>query len=146
LSLVWAQGGVEAIPPQTKKREEHPVQTVKDAMTKGAITCRLDTSLEQAAREMRDGGVGSLIAVEQGAIRGIITDRDIVTRAIADGARLSETTVNDVCTHEVATIKPHESVEQAAALAHSRHVRRLPVVEDGSPIGVISLHDMGAAA
>jgi CBS domain-containing protein len=114
-------------------------------MTTGAITCELDASIQQAAREMRDRKVGSLIACDHGEIKGIITDRDIVTRAIADGASPTDAKVADVCTTEVATIGPSESVERAIEFAHERHVRRLPVVENGQPIGVLSLHDLAVA-
>ena len=122
------------------------MQMVKDAMTSGAVTCTLDTSLEQAAKHMRDGGVGSLIACEDGAIKGIVTDRDIVVRAIADGAEPSQATVGDVCTHDVATIGPAEPLDRAIELARSRHVRRLPVIESGKPIVVISLRDLAPTA
>ena len=120
--------------------------TVKEAMTQGAVTCSLDTSLEDAARQMRDSGVGSLIACEHGALKGIITDRDIVVRAIAEGAAPREATVGDVCTHDVATIGPADPVDRAIELAGKRHVRRLPVVENGEPIGVVSMRDLAGAA
>jgi len=122
------------------------MRTVREAMTAGAITCEMDSSIQQAAKEMRDHKVGSLIACEHGHIKGIVTDRDIVTRAIADGASPMDAKVSDVCTSEVATIGPSESVEHALEIAHERHVRRLPVVEDGQPIGVLSLHDLAVAS
>jgi len=118
------------------------MQTVKEVMTEGAITCSLDTSLEEAAKEMREGDVGSLIDVEHGKIKGIVTGRDIVVRAVADGASPGDATVADVCSGAVTTIEPGATVDEAIKLAHDHHVRRLPVVEDGHPVGVFSLRDL----
>lgn len=118
------------------------MDTVKEVMTEGALTCALDTSLEEAAREMRDGNVGSLICTEHGSIKGIVTDRDIVVRAVAEGASPREATVGDCCSGAVTTIAPGASVDEAIKLAHDHHVRRLPVVDDGEPVGVFSLRDL----
>lgn len=118
------------------------MQTVREVMTNEPKTCPMNSTIEQAARTMRDSNIGSLIAVENGDVKGIVTDRDIVVRAIADGGNPDEVLVADVCSGALTTINADASVDDALALATSHQVRRLPVLEDGHPIGLFSLRDL----
>lgn len=118
------------------------MQTVREVMTSEPKTCPINCTIEQAARTMRDSNIGSLIAVENGDVKGIVTDRDIVVRAIADGGNPDEVLVADVCSGSLTTIAPDASVDDAVALAASHQIRRLPVLEDGHAVGLFSLRDL----
>lgn len=115
---------------------------VRDVMTPEPITVMSTTSLEQAARRMRDAGIGNVIILDGEQITGILTDRDIVVRAVAEGWDPGSTPVGEVASRELTTVSPDDSVEAAVNLMRERSVRRLPVVEGGRPVGILSLGDL----
>ena len=116
--------------------------SIRDVMTPEPVTVAATTTLEQAARHMRDAGIGNVIVREGEQITGILTDRDIVVRAVAEGWDPSQTPVGDVASRELTTISPDEPVDAAVALMRERSIRRLPVVESGRPVGIVSLGDL----
>src|SRR5918996_5473268 len=105
--------------------------TVEEIMTRDPRTLDIGDSLVDAAREMRNGDIGNVIVTDGGRVVGIVTDRDIVVRAIAEGREPQSTTVGDVCSSDPRTLEPEESVEVAAQAMSENSVRRLPVVRDG---------------
>ena len=117
---------------------------VRDIMTsEGLATASLDTTLEEIAGMMRDENVGAIpVLDEDEALAGIITDRDIVVRAIAEGQDPAETTAEDILSEELHTIHQDADIEDAADLMARHKIRRLPVVEEGMIIGMISLGDI----
>jgi CBS domain-containing protein len=117
-------------------------QTVEDIMTRDPRTVEVSDSLVDAAREMRDGDIGNVIVTDGGQVAGIVTDRDIVIRAIAEGREAQSTTVGDVCSSGPRTLAPGDSVDAAVAAMGENGIRRLPVVSDGELIGVLSLGDV----
>ncbi len=117
-------------------------QQVKDVMTEGPITLDRDASLVEAARLMRDRGIGDVIVVEGEDAEGIVTDRDIVIRAIAEGANPNTTRLGQVVTSDLTSVAPEDSVERAIELMREKTVRRLPVLDGGKPVGVVSLGDL----
>jgi CBS domain-containing protein len=117
-------------------------QTVEEIMTRDPRTVEIGDSLADAAREMRDGDIGNVIVTDGGQVAGIVTDRDIVVRAIAEGREPQSTTVGDVFSSGPRTLDPGESVEVAAEAMGENGIRRLPVVSDGELVGVISLGDL----
>jgi CBS domain-containing protein len=116
--------------------------SIRDVMTPEPVTVTTTTSLEHAARHMRDAGIGNVIVLEGELITGILTDRDIVVRAVAEGWDPSRTPVGDVASRELTTITPDETIDAAVALMRDRSIRRLPVVESGRPVGIVSLGDL----
>jgi CBS domain-containing protein len=116
-------------------------QTVEEIMTRSTQTVDVGDSIQDAARAMRDSDIGDVIVTDGGQVAGIVTDRDIVVRAIADG-RDASTTISDVCTTGVETIEPAASVDDALQKMREHDIRRLPVVQDGSPVGIVSLGDL----
>ena len=116
--------------------------TVEEIMTHEPRTVDIGVSLVDAAREMRDGDIGDVIVTDGGRVAGILTDRDIVVRAIAEGRDLQTTTVGDVCSSGPRTLEPGESVEAATQVMDEHSIRRLPVVRDGELVGVLSLGDL----
>ena len=116
--------------------------SIRDVMTPAPVTVSSSTSLEQAAREMRDANIGDVIVLDGEQITGILTDRDIVVRAVAGGRNPAQTRVGEIASRELTTIDPDESVDSAVGLMRERSIRRLPVVEDGRPVGIVSLGDL----
>jgi CBS domain-containing protein len=116
--------------------------TVEQIMTRDPRTVDATGTIADAARTMRDGDIGDVVVVDGGEVSGIVTDRDIVIRAVADGRDPESTKVADVCTTGVETIEPGASVDDAVRLMRDNDVRRLPVTENGRPVGIISLGDL----
>jgi CBS domain-containing protein len=118
------------------------VQQVKEIMTERPITLDKDASLADAARLMRDRGIGDVIVVEGEAAEGIVTDRDIVIRGVAEGADPNTTRLGEVVSGDLTSVAPDDAVERAIELMREKAVRRLPVLEGGKPVGVLSLGDL----
>jgi CBS domain-containing protein len=117
---------------------------VRDIMTsEGLATATLDTTLAEIAERMRDENVGAIPVVDDDdKLTGIITDRDIVVRAIAEGEDPNECTAEEILSEQLHTIDPEAEIEEAADLMARHQIRRLPVVEDEIVIGMISLGDL----
>ena len=117
-------------------------QKIREIMTRQPITLEDTATLMEAARTMRDANIGDVIVVRDGVICGVVTDRDIVIRAIAEGRDPKTAKLRDISTTEVATVAPDESVDNVINLMREKAVRRVPVVEAGRPVGVISIGDL----
>jgi CBS domain-containing protein len=117
-------------------------QTVQDLMIGDVVVVPSTTTLAEAAQQMRDRNIGDVIVQDAPGVEGILTDRDIVVRAAAEGLSPDEVTVGDICTTGLASVRPGDPIERAASLMRERAVRRLPVIEDGRIVGVISLGDL----
>ncbi|MEV4068427.1 CBS domain-containing protein [Nonomuraea fuscirosea] len=116
-------------------------KTVADVMTSHPATVEADQPVSVAASLMRDHDTGALIVNDKGRMKGIVTDRDITVRVVAD-ERGPDTPVREACSASVEAIGPDTSIEQAVRLMRTHAVRRLPVVEDGRAVGVVSLGDL----
>lgn len=114
----------------------------REIMTKNVRTATLDMSLREVAAIMRGGDMGAVPVVDEGKLIGIVTDRDIVVRCIADG-RDADTTVNDAMTAELFTVGPDDFVFEAIRLMGDKQVRRIPVIDDnGKLAGIIAMADV----
>ena len=115
---------------------------VSDVMTPNPRTVTLSDTIQAVAKIMRDEDTGAVPVVEDGShVVGMITDRDIVIRAVADGDM--ECTVDDIVTDDVVFATPNMSTAEAAELMSEHQVRRLPVVdEDENIVGIVSLGDL----
>ena len=116
-------------------------RSVNEVMTHDPQTVDAGDALSEAARVMREADVGSVVVVDGGEVAGIVTDRDIVVRAVADG-REPSTPVREACSPNVVTLSPDQDLDEAARLMREQDVRRLPVVQDGRPAGILSLGDL----
>jgi CBS domain-containing protein len=116
--------------------------TIREVMTKDPVCMPADTSICDAARMMRDRDIGDVIMLESNRIAGIVTDRDIVVRAMAEGRDPNTATIGEIATRDVTTISPDDSFDAAVKLMRERNIRRLPVVENGKPAGIVCLGDM----
>ena len=119
------------------------MSTAREIMTQGAQVLREDQSLLEAATMMRDHGVGALPVVSaDGGVTGIITDRDIVVNAVAEGQDLGSTTVGSMAHGIVSTVSPDEDVDRIVDTMGDQQIKRLPVVEGDQVIGMISESDL----
>jgi len=118
------------------------VQKVREVMTGSPATLSTDASLVDAARLMRDRGIGDVIVTEGDAAEGIVTDRDIVVRAVAEGSDPNTMRVGQVVSGDLTSVAPDDPVERAIQLMREKAIRRLPVVEGGKPVGVVSIGDL----
>ncbi|NUR85628.1 MAG: CBS domain-containing protein [Nonomuraea sp.] len=116
-------------------------QTVADVMTSHPATVEGDQPVSVAASLMRDNDAGAVIVNDNGRMKGIVTDRDITIRVVADD-RGPDTPVSEACSPSVEAVGPDTSIDQAVQIMRSHAVRRLPVVEDGRPVGIVSLGDL----
>lgn len=123
-------------------RFESPNRTVNEIMTHDLRTVDPDATLVDAAREMREGDVGPVLIVEGDELRGIITDRDIVVRAIAAGRDPSMTLVSHIATDGVVAIEADQPIDAAAELMRSNDIRRLAVTQGGRPVGILAIGDL----
>ena len=114
---------------------------VSEIMTPNPRTLELSDTIQDAARIMRDEDTGAVPVCEDGRVVGMVTDRDIVIRAIADADY--EATMDDIITDDVVTITADMSTTAAAELMGEHQIRRLPVVDaDENIIGIVSLGDL----
>ena len=114
---------------------------IREVMTPNPRTLSPDDSIQSAARLMRDSDTGVVPVVENGRPVGLITDRDIVVRAIADGAQ-ADRPIRAILTGDVITASPEMSTREAAELMSEHQVRRLPVVEGERLVGIVSIGDL----
>ncbi|GAA3261362.1 CBS domain-containing protein [Nonomuraea helvata] len=116
-------------------------KTVADVMTSHPATVEADQPVSVAAALMRDNDAGAVIVNDNGRMQGIITDRDITVRVVA-ADKAPGTPVREACSPYVEAVGPDTSIDQAVQLMRSHAVRRLPVVEDGRAVGIVSLGDL----
>lgn len=119
------------------------VRTVREVMSAALETVTPDTSLADAAKVMDRADIGDVLIVDgTDQLRGIVTDRDIAIRAVAEGRDPNTTTVEEIMTPTVEAISSSATVREAIETMRRHDIRRLPVVDGGSPIGVVSLGDL----
>ena len=118
------------------------VQRIRDVMTPNPISMPATATALDAAKAMRDSNVGDIIVLEGNRICGIVTDRDIVVRGLGVGRNPVQTRLGEICTRALTTVTPTDEVSNAIDLMRGKAIRRLPVVEDGRPVGILSLGDL----
>jgi CBS domain-containing protein len=116
--------------------------SVRDAMTENPRSIGASASVVEAARLMRDEHIGSLPITDDEELVGMITDRDITTRVVAEAADPKVTSVGDVVSRDLISVEPDEDLEEAVQLMASHQVRRLPVVENGRLVGIVAQADV----
>jgi CBS domain-containing protein len=113
---------------------------IRDVMTSNPRTVSPEDTIQNAARIMRDEDTGVVPVVQNGRPVGILTDRDIVVRAVADGEL--NRSVRDIVSGDIVTARPDMSTKEAAQLMSEHQVRRLPVVENDRLVGIVSIGDL----
>jgi len=117
------------------------VNRVRDAMTGDPRSIGPSASVVEAARLMRNEHIGSLPITDGDTLVGMITDRDITTRVVAEAADLATTTVGDVYSQDLISVEPDKDLAEALGLMARHQVRRLPVVQDGRLVGIVAQAD-----
>ena len=121
-------------------------QTLRDLMTPEPIVLDADATAADAARAMRSRDVGDVLVRHEGTLCGIVTDRDLVVRCLAQDPKGAATTrLGDICSKQVASLAPDVAVEEAVRVMEEKAIRRIPVVEGGIPVGIVSLGDLALA-
>lgn len=118
------------------------VQHLLDAKGDEIISIAPDASVFDAIKLMADKGVGSLVVMQGGDIKGIVTERDYARKVIIKGRSSETTSVGEIMTADVITTTTDQTVNQCMALMTEKRVRHLPVVADGAAIGMISMRDL----
>jgi predicted transcriptional regulator len=118
---------------------------INEIMTKSMVLANANDSLRDTAQMMRDNDIGALPVMSDSALKGIITDRDIVIRAVAEGLNPSDTPVSRVMSSQVLTCDADDDVRDAISLMKEKKVRRLVILDrSGNPAGMLSLGDIAA--
>jgi CBS domain-containing protein len=120
-------------------------QTVRDVMSPAPREISADDTIERAAQVMRDEDIGDVLVMDGDRLLGILTDRDIVVRALAEDLDPETTPVDAIFSGDLVTITPDTIADDAARVMRERAVRRLPVVENGQVLGVVSIGDLAKA-
>jgi CBS domain-containing protein len=116
--------------------------SVREVMTANPICLAANTSISEAARIMRENDIGDVIVEKDGKLCGIVTDRDIVVRAIAENKDVKTTNLESICSRSLTSLTPDQTDDDAVTLMKEKALRRLPVVENGKAIGIVSLGDL----
>lgn len=118
---------------------------VKDIMAIGALTVPKDQTVEAVAKLMRDQSVGMLLVGDETNLDGVVSDRDLLIRCIAEGDSPADSKVGAYMSTEITTTSPEDDPLAAASMMRMRRIHRMPVVENGRVIGVVSLTDIAQA-
>jgi CBS domain-containing protein len=121
-------------------------KSVREAMTASVSSVSPSQSLADAAEVMKGEDVGSVPVVEEGRLAGIVTDRDIVTRAVAERRNPQAVKVEEIASHDLVTVESEQDLDDALALMARHKVRRLPVLEGGRLVGMLAQADIALGA
>jgi CBS domain-containing protein len=115
---------------------------MRDIMSPAPVCMAAGESVSAAARAMKEHGTSTVLVLSGGRLSGLVTDRDIMVRVLAEDHDPLTTRVGDICTGDLATLGPDDEVEQAIALVRERAVRRIPVLADGTAVGMVYVGDL----
>jgi CBS domain-containing protein len=115
---------------------------VREIMSAAPACMAASESVSAAAKAMKERGIGTVLVLSGGRLAGLVTDRDIAIRVLAENRDPLTTRLDDICSSELAVLSPDDAVETAIRIVRDRAVRRLPVMADGTPVGVVSIGDL----
>jgi CBS domain-containing protein len=119
------------------------MQTVQDVMTTSVVFLPSETTLAEAARTMREQDIGDVVVADGPTLTGLVTDRDIVVRAVAERFDPASTTIGEIVSRDLVTVRPDDSVQSAALLMRDNAVRRVVVYDDEKGlVGIVSIGDL----
>jgi CBS domain-containing protein len=117
-------------------------ETVEDVMTPDPVALPETASVVDAARKLREAGIGNVVVLNGDVVSGIVTDRDIVVRTVAEGRDPRSTTLSEISSRDLTTLARGDQLSRAVRLMRERAIRRLPVVKDGRPVGILTIGDL----
>jgi CBS domain-containing protein len=118
------------------------MQTVREVMTTNVVYLPSETTLAEAARTMREQDIGDVVIADGTKPAGLVTDRDIVVRAVAERFDPASTTIGEIMSHDLVTVQPNDTVQSAALLMRDHAVRRVLVCDDDQLVGILSIGDL----
>jgi CBS domain-containing protein len=119
------------------------ITRVQDVMTTNVTCLQVETTLDKAAATMRDQGIGDVVVADGDQVVGLVTDRDMVVRAVADGRDPVSTTLGSVVSKDLVAVRPQDTAQEAALLMRDRAVRRVLVLDDERGlVGILSIGDL----
>jgi CBS domain-containing protein len=118
------------------------MRKVRDIMSAAPVCMSPGESVSAAARAMKQHGIGTVLVLTDGRLIGLVTDRDITVRVLAEDRDPRTTRVGDIRSSELVVVGPDDDLAQAARLVRDRAVRRIPVLRNGTPVGVLSVGDL----
>jgi len=116
--------------------------SIKEVMTSQVKTCEPDATVMEVAKVMAQEDVGPVPIVEEGRLTGIVTDRDIVVRVVAEGRDPSSTTVGEIASRDLVTVSPDDDLDAALEQLAQNQVRRIPVVDGDRLVGIVAQADI----
>ena len=120
--------------------------SIREVMTKDPVTIEESASVVEAARAMAEADIGpTLITGGGGELRGILTDRDIAVRVVAEGQDPNSVKAIDIATTDIATLSPEDEAGDAVRLMKEKNIRRVAIVENNQPVGIVSIGDLAVA-
>jgi CBS domain-containing protein len=111
-------------------------------MTPDPVTLPSTATLTEAAKKMAEWEIGDVVVLDGDSVCGVVTDRDIVVRAVAEGKDPASSTLADVCSRDLVSLSPGDTADQAVELMRTHAVRRIPIIENGTAVGIVSLGDL----
>ena len=118
-------------------------QTVRDVMTTNVVHLPGETTLAEAARTMRERDIGDVVVADGTTLTGLVTDRDIVVRAVAERFDPASTTIGEIVGHDLVTVRPDDSIHSVALLMRDHAVRRVLVCDEAQGlVGIVSIGDL----
>jgi len=118
------------------------MRKMRDIMSPAPVCMTPGESVSAAARAMKQHGIGTVLLLDEGRLTGLVTDRDITVRVLAENRDPQATRIGDICSREMVILAPDDDVAEAARIVRDRAVRRIPVLQDGTPVGVVSIGDL----
>ena len=115
---------------------------VREIMSAAPVCMAAGDSVSAAAKAMKERGIGTVLVLSAGRFSGLVTDRDITIRVLAENRDPRTTRLDDICSGELAVLRPDDDVETATRIVRDRAVRRLAVIANGTPVGVVSIGDL----
>jgi CBS domain-containing protein len=119
---------------------------MRDIMSSAPVCMASTETVSAVAKAMKEHGVGTALVLADGQLSGLVTDRDIAVRVLAENRDPVTTLVGEICSSEVAVLGPDDGVEQAQRLVREQAMRRIAVLADGVPVGVVSAGDLAPLA
>ena len=121
-------------------------QNIGEVMTPNPKALAQNATIMEAACAMRDNDIGDVVVLDNGRLCGILTDRDIVVRALAAGCDPNRTSVGEICSRALVTLAPEDSTGQAVRVMREHAIRRLPIEDGGRVVGIVTLGDVAVDA
>jgi CBS domain-containing protein len=114
----------------------------RDVMSAEPAICETSTPMTDAARLMRDKNIGDVLVADDGELCGIVTDRDLVVRGLAEHGDADSVNLGDICSKQLHAVSPDTSVEEIIEIMEQHAVRRVPVLDGDRAVGIVSIGDL----